>query len=301
LINEAELVMIYDEALSSLGLNNFTIKINNRKILSGIAEIIGEAAQIIPITVAIDKLDKIGIVGVNKELAEKGIKSEAIEKLQPIINLSGSNEEKLSSLEKVLSSSEIGLKGIEEIKKIFSYLSESTFKKAKLELDITLARGLNYYTGAIFEVKVGGVSIGSIGGGGRYDNLTGIFGLKGVSGVGISFGADRIYDVMEELKLFPENTQVSTKVLVSNFDEEAERIAFKLLLKIREEGVSAEIYPSQAKLKKQLDFANDKRIPFVVLIGSEEMQSNTYTLKNMVSGGQERMDLSSLLKKLKNI
>ncbi|HQS50529.1 MAG TPA: histidine--tRNA ligase, partial [Daejeonella sp.] len=267
LINEAEFVLIYHEALSKLGLKDFTVKINNRKILSGIAEIIGKPELIIDMTVAIDKLDKIGFEGVTKELIERGFTESDIEVLKPIISLSGSNEEKLNKLRTVLSTSETGLKGISEIETIFSYINQlipHTSYLIPLELDITLARGLNYYTGAIFEVKTNEVAMGSIGGGGRYDDLTGMFGLSDLTGVGISFGADRIYDVLEELKLFPESASESTRVLISNFDSAAENYALPLLQKLRNAGISAEIYPSSAKLKKQMSYADDKKIPFVI-------------------------------------
>lgn len=301
LINEAEFVLIYHEALSKLGLKDFTIKINNRKILSGIAEIIGKPQLIVDMTVAIDKLDKIGLDGVIKELIERGFTEQDIEKLKPIILLSGSNEEKLKSLKEVLSTSQTGLKGISEIESIFNYLEVLTSEtktsvKQNLELDITLARGLNYYTGAIFEVKTNEVAMGSIGGGGRYDDLTGMFGLNDLTGVGISFGADRIYDVLEELKLFPENTSESTKVLISNFDEQAEIFALPLLQKLRAAGISAEIYPSSTKLKKQMTYADDKNIPFVILIGSDEMDSGLLTLKNMKSGEQQKLSADQIIK-----
>ena len=303
LINEAEFVLIYHEALSKLGLKDFTIKINNRKILSGIAEIIGKPQLIVDMTVAIDKLDKIGLDGVIKELIERGFTEQDIEKLKPIILLSGSNEEKLKSLKEVLSSSQTGLKGIAEIESIFNYLEVLTSEtkasvKQNLELDITIARGLNYYTGAIFEVKTNEVSMGSIGGGGRYDDLTGMFGLSDLTGVGISFGADRIYDVLEELKLFPESTSESTQVLISNFDEQAEIFALPLLQKLRAEGISAEIYPSSTKLKKQMTYADDKNIPFVILIGSDEMESGLLTLKNMKSGEQQKLSSEQIIEML---
>ncbi len=299
LLNEAEFVLIYQEALSKLGLKDFTIKINNRKILSGIAGIIGKPELIVDMTVAIDKLDKIGLDGVSKELMERGFTETDIEKLKPIILLKGSNTEKLESLRSILSDSKTGLKGIEEIEVIFSYLlnlnTQYSILNTSLELDITLARGLNYYTGAIFEVKTNEAAMGSIGGGGRYDDLTGMFGLKDLTGVGLSFGADRIYDVLEELKLFPESTGESTRVLISNFDSEAERYALPLLQQMREKGIAAEIYPAAAKLKKQMSYANDKHIPYVVLIGSDEMQSGKLTLKNMQSGEQEKLSVDKIL------
>jgi histidyl-tRNA synthetase len=308
LINEAEFVLIYHEALSNLGLKDFTIKINNRKILSGIAEIIGKPELIVDMTVAIDKLDKIGFEGVSKELIERGFTESDIEKLKPIINLSGSNEDKLNSLRSVLAASETGLKGISEIETIFSYLARLSILNTQpdsyrvsilnLELDITLARGLNYYTGAIFEVKTNEVAMGSIGGGGRYDDLTGMFGLSDLSGVGISFGADRIYDVLEELNLFPESTSESTKVLISNFDSAAESYALPLLQQLRNAGISAEIYPSSAKLKKQMSYADDKKIPFVILIGSEEMETGLLSLKNMKSGEQQKITAEQIITSL---
>jgi len=303
LLNEAEFVLIYDEALSKLGLKDFTIKINNRKILSGIAEIIGKPELIVDMTVAIDKLDKIGLDGVVKELIERGFTEADIEKLKPVILLEGSNEEKLASLKNVLAASETGLKGIEEIEVIFSYLRSLSFGEgrgeAKLELDITLARGLNYYTGAIFEVKTNEVAMGSIGGGGRYDDLTGMFGLKGLTGAGISFGADRIYDVLEELKLFPESTEETTKVLISNFDAEAELYALPILQQLRNSGIAAELYPSSAKLKKQMSYADNKKIPFVILIGSDEIQSGKLTLKDMRSGEQDKLSVEEIVEKVK--
>ena len=300
LINEAEFILIYQEALSNLGLKDFTIKINNRKILSGIAQIIGKPELIVDMTVAIDKLDKIGFDGVTKELIERGFTDADIEKLKPIIALSGSNTEKLNSLRSVLSNSETGLKGISEIETIFSYLSQFSLPNSKhpvpnLELDITLARGLNYYTGAIFEVKTNEVAMGSIGGGGRYDDLTGMFGLSDLTGVGISFGADRIYDVMEELKLFPESTTEGTKVLISNFDEASEKYALPLLQQLRNAGISAEIYPSPSKLKKQMSYADDKHIPFVILVGSDEMESGLLSLKNMKSGEQQKINAEQII------
>jgi histidyl-tRNA synthetase len=301
LLNEAEFVLIYQEALSQLGLKDFSILINNRKILSGIAEIIGKPELIIDMTVAIDKLDKIGLEGVCKELLERGFTQADIEKLQPIIELKGSNSEKIQALKKVLASSEIGQKGIEELETIFNYIQQLQTPNAALPnvaLDITLARGLNYYTGAIFEVKSNEVAMGSIGGGGRYDDLTGMFGLKNLSGVGISFGADRIYDVLEELDAFPKNTTESTKVLISNFDEAAEKFALPILSQLRASGIATELYPQAAKLKKQLGYADAKRIPYVILIGSEEMASDLLSLKNMNSGEQSTLTMQALLAQL---
>ena len=301
LLNEAEFVLIYQEALSQLGLKDFSILINNRKILSGIAEIIGKPELIIDMTVAIDKLDKIGFDGVCKELLERGFTQSDIEKLQPIIELKGSNSEKIQALKKVLAYSEIGQKGIEEVETIFTYIQQLQTPNATLPnvaLDITLARGLNYYTGAIFEVKSNEVTMGSIGGGGRYDDLTSMFGLKNLSGVGISFGADRIYDVLEELDAFPKNTTESTKVLISNFDETSEAFALPILSQLRAAGIAAELYPQATKLKKQLGYADSKRIPYVILIGSEEMASGLLSLKNMKSGEQSTLTIQALLAQL---
>ncbi|AFD09217.1 histidyl-tRNA synthetase [Solitalea canadensis DSM 3403] len=299
LLNEAEFVCIYDEALSNLGLQDFSIKINNRKILTGIAEIIGKPELIVDMTVAIDKLDKIGYDGVVKELIERGFTESDVEVLRPFIELKGSNEEKLAVLKQSLANSPTGKKGIEELETIFSYLTSFKLNKATVELDITLARGLNYYTGAIFEVKSNEVQMGSIGGGGRYDDLTGMFGLKGVTGAGISFGADRIYDVMLELNLFPESAVTSTKVLLTNFDAAAEKYALPILVQLRTNDINTELYPASAKLQKQMKYADAKQIPFVVLIGEEEMQSGKLTLKNMQSGEQEKLSVEEIIKKLK--
>lgn len=302
LLNEAEFVLIYHEALSNLGLKDFSIKINNRKILSGIAEMIGKPELIVDMTVAIDKLDKIGLDGVSKELLERGFTESDIEQLKPVILLDGSNVEKLESLKKVLANSAIGLKGIEEIETVFNYVSKLATHNlqptTQLELDITLARGLNYYTGCIFEVKTNEVAMGSIGGGGRYDDLTGMFGLKDLTGVGISFGADRIYDVLEELNLFPETAAQGTQVLISNFDEAAELYALPVLQQLRTAGIATELYPSATKLKKQLGYADSKNIPFVVLIGADEMQNGLLTLKDMKSGEQQQLDVASIIEKL---
>ncbi|WP_442589815.1 histidine--tRNA ligase [Pedobacter sp. AW31-3R] len=303
LLNEAEFVLIYQEALSNLGMKDFTIKINNRKILSGIAEIIGKPELIVDMTVAIDKLDKIGLDGVTKELLERGFTEADLEQLRPVILLEGTNAEKLERLKHVLASSPVGLKGIEELEKVFAYvkilLSEGTLSSPDLELDITLARGLNYYTGCIFEVKTNEAQMGSICGGGRYDDLTGMFGLKGLTGVGISFGADRIYDVLQELNLFPESAAAGTKVLISNFDQDSEWYALPLLQQLRMSGIAAELYPSSAKLKKQMGYADAKSIPYVILIGSDEMQSGLLTLKNMSSGEQQQLDVSAIVTLLK--
>ena len=303
LLNEAEFILIYQEALSNLRLKDFIIKINNRKILTGIAEIIGKPELIVDMTVAIDKLDKIGLEGVTKELMGRGFTEQDIDKLKPVILLEGSNEEKLRRLKGVLATSETGLKGIEEIETVFGYvaamLNSTSALKPDVELDITLARGLNYYTGCIFEVKTNEVAMGSIGGGGRYDDLTGMFGLKGLTGVGISFGADRIYDVLLELNLFPESTTAGTKVLISNFDKDAAQYALPILHQLRVNGIASELYPSSAKLKKQMGYADDKQIPFVILIGSDEMQNGVLTLKNMQSGDQQKLALDSIITLLK--
>ena len=300
LLNEAEFVLIYDEALSKLGLKDFTIKINNRKILSGIAEIINKSDSIIDLTVAIDKLDKIGLDGVTKELMERGFTEADIEKIKPVILLEGTNKEKLESLRLALIGSDAGLKGCDEVETVLNYLTACPLQTANCELDITLARGLNYYTGAIFEVKTNEVQMGSIGGGGRYDDLTGMFGLKGLTGVGISFGADRIYDVMEELNLFPAETAQSTKVLICCFDKEGEKFAFPIVQQLRRESISAELYPAGAKMKKQLDYANGKNIPYVVIIGSEEMESGLLSLKHMATGVQEKKGVEEIVALLKN-
>ena len=299
LLNEAEFICIYDEALSLLGLKDFTIKINNRKILSGIAELIGKPDSIIDLTVAIDKLDKIGLEGVEKELFEKGFSKIDLDILKPIILLAGSNDEKLISLKNLLSKSIEGLKGIEEIDKVFSYLQNFDLRNARIELDLTLARGLNYYTGCIFEVKTNEVAMGSIGGGGRYDNLTGMFGKEGLTGVGISFGADRIYDVLEELALFPLSGQQSTQLLICVFGEKEEVFAIPLLSRLRKEEIHVELFPYGAKMKKQMQYANDKNIPYVLVIGGDEMQSGLLSLKNMESGVQEKLTIEEILECLK--
>ena len=296
LLNEVELMQIVDTVFSRFGIR-VCIKINNRKILTGMAEIIGEADKIVDITVAIDKLDKIGLDNVNAELRDKGISDEAIAKLQPIILLSGTNAEKLDTLRQTLATSETGLKGVEETAFILSTL-ESLGLKNEVELDLTLARGLNYYTGAIFEVKALDVQIGSITGGGRYDNLTGVFGMPGVSGVGISFGADRIFDVMNQLNLFPQDATATTRVLFVNFGEREEAYCLPLLKRLRDAGINAEIYPEAAKMKKQLAYADKKAIPFVALVGEDEMANHTLTLKDMLSGTQESISLDALIEKL---
>ncbi len=284
LLNEVELIQIVDQIYCNLGLR-VVVKINNRKILAGIAETIGEADRIIDITVAIDKLDKIGIEKVNEELLQRGVASEAIHKLQPIINLSGDNVEKLNQIETVIANSAIGVKGIAEMRLIFDYLASMKIE-AEVELDLTLARGLNYYTGAIFEVKSKDVEIGSITGGGRYDDLTGIFGLSGVSGVGISFGADRIYDVMSQLDLFPKDAVSASRVMFVNFGDKEEKYCLPILATLRKEGISSEIYPDSDKMKKQMNYANRKGIKFVALAGESEIEKGMINLKNMESGEQ---------------
>ena len=282
ILNEAELLQITDHVFCKLGVN-ITIKINNRKILAGIAEVIGYPEKITDITVAIDKLDKIGLDKVNAELLEKGISETAIEKLQPILLLKGSNDEKFEVIKQTLAESEIGLKGIQEIVTLFKYVKNHNINSV-CELDLTLARGLNYYTGAIIEVKSNDIQIGSICGGGRYDDLTGIFGMPGLSGVGISFGADRIYDVMSELNAFPINVKTSTKVLFINFGEEEEKYCLPFVNQLRRADVATELYPEAAKLKKQFSYADAKGIPYVVIAGTDEMNSTKLKLKNMTSG-----------------
>ena len=291
LLNEAEFICIYDEALSSLGLTDFSIKINNRKILTGISEILGKPDAIIDLTVAIDKLDKIGLEGVEKELLSKGFTEDDLEQLKPVILLLGDNDTKLQSLKTILASSATGLKGIEEIYTVLNYLSAFEIKKAKIEFDLTLARGLNYYTGCIFEVKTNEAQMGSIGGGGRYDDLTGMFGLKGLTGSGISFGADRIYDVLEELQLFPTHTEQTTQVLICVFGKEEETYSLSILNHFRKNNISAELYPFGAKIKKQMQYANDKNIPYAIIVGSEEMNTGQLTFKNMLTGEQEKLSL----------
>lgn len=309
LINEVELVQLIDEIFTKLNVP-VLIKINNRKILSGIAEVIGEKEKIVTITVAIDKLDKIGVDGVNKELQENGVSEIAIEKLQPLIAFQGTTIEKLNFLKQLLASSEIGLKGIEEVEYIFNIFNSPfeggkgddflMLQTAKIELDITLARGLNYYTGAIFEVKANvGTLTSSICGGGRYDDLTGIFGLPNMSGVGISFGADRIYDVLNELNLFPESVAASTKLLFVTFGEAEQNYCLPLLARIRKAGINSEIYPdATAKMKKQMSYADDKKILFVVIVGSDEMQNGLLSLKNMASGEQQKISIEEIIKLL---
>ena len=293
LLNEVELMQIVDTVFSRFNIR-VCIKINNRKILSGIAEIIGESDKIVDITVAIDKLDKIGLDNVNAELKEKGISDEAIAKLQPIILLSGTNAEKLATLKNVLSASEVGLKGVEESEFILNTL-ETMGLKNEIELDLTLARGLNYYTGAIFEVKALDVQIGSITGGGRYDNLTGVFGMAGVSGVGISFGADRIFDVLNQLELYPKEAVNGTELLFINFGEKEAAYSMGILAKVRAANIRAEIFPDAAKMKKQMSYANTKNIPFVAIVGENEMNEGKAMLKNMETGEQNLVSAEELI------
>lgn len=297
LINEVELVQMIDSVFNKFGIH-VSIKINNRKILTGIAEIIGEADKIVDITVAIDKLDKIGLDNVNAELASKGISQEAIDKLQPIILLSGSNEEKIETLKTVLAASETGLKGVEESEFILKHVSKLGVK-SEVELDLTLARGLNYYTGAIFEVKALDVQIGSISGGGRYDNLTGVFGMDGMSGVGISFGADRIYDVLNQLDLYPKEAVNGTQLLFVNFGEKETEYSLPILFKAREAGIRAEIYPDSSKMKKQMSYANAKQIPYVAIVGENEMNEGKIMLKNMTTGEQSLLSPEELISAIK--
>lgn len=293
LINEVELIQIMDEVFHRFGIR-VCIKMNNRKILSGIAEILGAADKIVDITVAIDKLDKIGLEKVNEELREKGLSEEAINKLQPVIMLSGTNREKIASLKNVLAASETGLKGIAEMEFILDRIEKLTLR-AELELDLTLARGLNYYTGAIFEVKALDVQIGSITGGGRYDNLTGVFGMEGVSGVGISFGADRIFDVLNQLDLYPKDALQTTQLLFVNFGEKEEAYLLPLVAQVRAAGIRTELYPESAKMKKQMGYADTKKIPYVAIVGETEMAEGKINVKNMITGEQQLFTVDELI------
>ena len=293
---EVEFVQLYDAVFSKLKLTGTTIKLNNRKILAGIAEIIGAKDKLIDFTVALDKLDKIGAEGVTKEMISKGITESAIEKVQPLFNFNGSNQEKLDQLQEMLAESEEGLQGVKDLRFVVDNIEILGLQSAKLDLDVTLARGLNYYTGAIYEVSAPeGVSMGSIGGGGRYDDLTGIFGLKNVSGVGISFGLDRIYLVLEELNLFDAVELPKPKVLFINFGETEAAFCMKALAELRKLDIKSELYPDNAKMKKQMNYANRREIPFVVLVGADEVKSNIYTLKNMQTGEQQACSLEELL------
>ena len=297
ILNEAELVQIVDEVFNALKIN-VVLKINNRKVLAGIAEYIGKPDALVDITVAIDKLDKIGIDAVNAELAQKGLDATAIEKLQPILFMKGDAREKFAQLKSLMSGIEVGEKGIEELETLFDYIDDMNVG-IEYELDLTLARGLNYYTGAIFEVKAKDVAMGSISGGGRYDNLTGIFGLQGVSGVGISFGADRIYDVLTELNLFPEKNGDITEVIFLNFGPKEERYCLPYLQQLRRNGVNAEIYPDSAKLQKQMKYADQRGIPVVVMAGEDEMNSKCFTVKFMKEGRQEKVEAENLIEIIK--
>ena len=298
LICEAEIVLMIHEVMKAFGIN-FSLKINNRKVLTGLSEAIGAVGQEGTLAVAIDKLDKIGKEKVLEELAEKGFSSESLAKLNPIFEISGMNQEKFLKLEGLFQNSETGRQGIEELKQVWAYLSAFGLSEENIELDITLARGLSYYTGAIFEVKALGVQIGSITGGGRYDNLTGTFGVPGLSGVGISFGVDRIYDVMEELSLFTDNQLVTTQLLFCHFGKDELNFTLPLLQMARLAGLNSEVYPDVCKIKKQLDYADKKQIPYVCIIGSEEMNTGKLTLKNMISGEQEKLDFEGILSKLR--
>lgn len=293
LINEVELIQIMDEVFHRFGIR-VCIKMNNRKILSGIAEILGAADKIVDITVAIDKLDKIGLDNVNDELREKGLSEEAISKLQPVIMLSGTNWEKIASLKEILATSETGMKGIAEMEFILDRI-EKLALRAELELDLTLARGLNYYTGAIFEVKALDVQIGSITGGGRYDNLTGVFGMEGVSGVGISFGADRIFDVLNQLDLYPKDALLTTQLLFVNFGEKEEAYLLPLVAQVRAAGIRTELYPESAKMKKQMGYADTKKIPYVAIVGETEMAEGKINVKNMITGEQQLLTVDELI------
>jgi histidyl-tRNA synthetase len=295
LLNEVEFIQIIDSVLTQLAIPSFTIKINNRKILSGIAEVCGEAHHLIAITVALDKMDKIGSAGVITELESKGLSQGAIDKISPLFSLKGTPEEQLDLMEKYLSNSVVGLKGIDELRFVFETIAAIGVQEAKIEFDVTLARGLNYYTGAIFEVKVDNVNMGSICGGGRYDDLTATFGLSGVSGVGISFGADRIYDVLEELNLFPKNVSLSLSVLFVNLGHKESLVSMQLAKELRSNDIDCEVYPSAAKLQKQLKYANERGCTWVVIIGDEELKNQQLSLKNMESGEQFKIAITNFI------
>ncbi len=296
LLNEIELLQMIDEVFNRLGIRTI-IKLNNRKVLAGIAELVGEPEKIVDITVAIDKIDKIGLDNVKAELAERGLSAEAIDKITPIITLSGSNEERLEKLSQLLAGSEIGLKGVEELREVMDG-SVRLGLRAMLELDVSLARGLNYYTGTIIEVKARDVEIGSITGGGRYDNLTGVFGLPGVSGVGISFGADRIYDVLHALDLYPADIAGAAKVMFTNFGTAEAARSLEVIKRLRENGIAAEIYPDSSKMKKQMGRADALGIPYVAIIGESELQNDCVTLKNMTTGEQKQLSVEELISEL---
>ena len=298
LVYEVDFVLLFDEVLSDLKLPGFTIKINNRKVLSGIAEVSGESDKLVDITVAIDKLDKIGEDGVVKELGEKGVKAEAIDKIRPLFSFSGTNVEKLAKMRIFLESSEVGLQGLEELEFVLDQVNKLGLRQAELEFDITLARGLNYYTGAIFEVKAHDVKMGSICGGGRYDDLTGLFGMKGMSGVGISFGADRIYDVLTELELFPKETDQGLTLLFVNFGSEEQMHCMKLVKQVRDAGIDCELYPTASKMQKQMKYANDRGVSYVALVGADEIEKKSVQLKNMETGEQVSLSLQQVIERL---
>ncbi len=293
LINEIELISLIDEVFSRLGIN-ITIKLNNRKVLSGIAELVGQPDKLIDITVAIDKIDKIGLENVKAELSERGISQESIERLIPILEINGSTQERIAALSEILKEVETGAKGVAELEEVISGINNLGLK-ADIELDVSLARGLNYYTGTIIEVKAKDVAIGSITGGGRYDNLTGVFGMPGLSGVGISFGADRIYDVLNALDLYPDSASAATRVMFTNFGKSEAEVSMKYLKLFRKAGISAEIYPDAAKMKKQMQRANDLDIPFVAIVGEEEMKQGLVTLKNMADGSQKMLTVDEAI------
>jgi len=297
LLCEAEIILMINEVFEKLKINNYSIKINNRKVLSGIAEVCGAIGKEADLAVAIDKLDKIGREKVEQELLERGFTQENLSKLSPIFEITGDFQKKISELEIIFINSEIGKTGLEEIKLVLEYVNAFGNKNNHIEFDASLARGLSYYTGAIFEVKALDVQIGSISGGGRYDNLTGAFGLSGVSGVGISFGVDRIYDVMDELNLFPPSSTHSSKIMIASFDKETFLYSISVLKTLRENNISAELYPDVVKMKKQLDYANAKKIPFVVVIGTDEIKSGKLTIKNMETGEQEKLNLKEIIEK----
>lgn len=295
LLYEVDFVQLFDEVLTALQIPDFSIHMNNRKILSGIAEVTGETDKLIAITVAIDKLDKVGAEGVEKELIEKGVSAAAIEKIKPLFSLNGGNDELIAFMTKFLETSEIGKKGLEELNFVFNQTEMLGLKKAKLIFDVTLARGLNYYTGAIFEVKANGVKMGSICGGGRYDDLTGLFGMSGLSGVGISFGADRIYDVLTTLDLFPKTLEKGLEVLFVNFGEREQEFCLPLVKELRENGISSEIYPTAAKIKKQFKYADDRRVAFTAIVGEKEIENEAVMMKNMNTGEQQEISKSELV------
>lgn len=297
LLFEVDFIQIFDEVLTNLNIPDFSIKLNNRKILSGIAEVTGEEDNIVTMTVAIDKLDKIGQEGVEKELREKGIADSAIEKIRPLFQLTGNNDEMIQFMQSFLASSEIGTQGVNELIEVMEKTKILGLKRAKLEFDVTLARGLNYYTGAIFEVKANGVKMGSICGGGRYDDLTGLFGMKGLSGAGISFGADRIYDVLTELELFPDDIANSLTILFVNFGDQEATHCLPIVKKLRDNNVNVELYPIDAKLKKQFKYADDRNVQYTAIVGESEMKNNTITLKDMKSGEQAEFELSAFYEK----